>query len=195
MLKVGITGGIGSGKSSACKVFELLGIPVYNADIEAKKLLDFNAEVKQRVINEFGKEVINKDGFVDRQKLATLVFNDKDKLKKLNNIIHPAVAKHFEGWSNAHQTFPYILKEAAILFESAADKGTDKIISVVAPIELKIKRTMNRDNISEDLVKQRMNNQISDEEKIKRSDFVIYNDEQQLLIPQIIRIHEQLEQL
>ncbi len=192
MLKVGITGGIGSGKTTVCKIFELLDVPTYYADTEAKKLLNFNTEIKQSVVKEFGTGILNKEGFIDRPMLASLVFNNKEKLQLLNNIIHPAVAADFENWQKTHFSKKYILKEAAILFESGAHKQVDKIISVTAPLELKISRTMKRDNISEELVKQRMENQLSDEEKIKLSDYIIHNDEQKLIIPQILEIHEQL---
>ena len=195
MLKVGITGGIGSGKTTVCKVFETLGVPVYYADLEAKKLQEQDAEVKGAILKEFGENILNASGSIDRAKLAAIVFNDKDKLQKLNNIIHPAVANHFNNWLTTNKTSKYTLQEAAILFESGVYKRVDKIISVIAPIDIRILRTAKRDNISEELVQQRMKNQISDEEKIKRSDFIIYNDEQQLLIPQVIRIHEQLNQL
>lgn len=195
MLKVGITGGIGSGKTTVCKVFETLGVPVYYADLEAKKIQEEDAEVKGAILKEFGENILNASGSIDRAKLAAIVFNDKDKLQKLNNIVHPAVANHFNNWLTANKTSKYTLQEAAILFESGVYKRVDKIISVIAPVDIRILRTAKRDSISEELVQQRMKNQISDEEKIKRSDFIIYNDEQQLLIPQVIRIHEQLNQL
>jgi len=192
MIQVGITGGIGSGKTTVCKVFELLGVPVYYADDEAKHLLDFNHEVKTSIVSYFGKEVLNEDGAINRKKLASFVFNDKGKLEKLNSIVHPAVAAHFEGWITRHSHYPYILKEAAILFESNINTAIDKVITVTAPVELKINRAMQRDKITREQVEQRMQNQMSDEEKIKRSQFVIYNDEQQLLIPQILTIHSLL---
>jgi dephospho-CoA kinase len=191
MLKVGITGGIGSGKSTVCKVFELFGVPVYYADDEAKKLLN-TTTVQQQIIAAFGNEIINSNCEIERPKLAAIVFNNKEKLQKLNSIVHPAVAKHFEEWLAIHSNSKYILKEAAILFESGSYSQVDKIISVVAPVDIRISRTMKRDNISKELVLQRMQNQISDEEKIKRSHFVIHNDESQLVIPQIIDIHKQL---
>ena len=192
MLKVGITGGIGSGKSTVCKIFELLSVPVYYADDEAKKILSNNLSVKQQIVETFGSELLNTEGIIERPKLADIVFNDEIKLKKLNSIVHPAVAKHFGEWLDKHNNSPYILKEAAILFESGAHTQVDKIISVVAPEGIRISRTIKRDNITKDLVLQRINNQISDEEKIKRSNFVIHNDEQQLVIPQIITIHNTL---
>jgi dephospho-CoA kinase len=192
MLKVGITGGIGSGKSTVCKIFELLDIPVYYADDEAKKILNNDVLVKEQIIQAFGNDILDKQGLIERPKLAAIVFNNKEKLQQLNSIVHPAVAKHFENWLQEHKTYPYILKEAAILFESGSYKQVNKIISVVAPTEIRINRTIKRDNISKELALQRMQNQISDEEKIKRSDFIIHNDEMQLIIPQVIDIHKKL---
>ena len=192
MIKVGITGGIGSGKTMVCKVFELLGISVYYSDEESKKLLDNDIKVKEQIINIFGDAIINEAGNIDRKKLSAAVFGDKEKLKLLNGIVHPAVAKHFEEWLNVHSTDKYILKEAAILFESGANKLVDEVITVTAPVSLKIQRAMQRDKIAEEQVVLRMKNQWSDEEKIKLSQFVIYNDEEQLLIPQIIKIHQSL---
>src|SRR4051812_35425522 len=132
MLKVGITGGIGSGKSTVCKVFELLGIPVYYSDLEARRIIDEDQTVYQLVVRAFGTAVLNDTGKIDRKKLGSVVFNDPEKLKKLNEIVHPAVARHFELWIKKAGNVPYVLKEAAILFESNAYKQVDKIITVVA---------------------------------------------------------------
>jgi len=192
MIKVGITGGIGSGKTTVCKVFELLGVPVYYADIEAKQILDSNLEVKKNIINTFGNSVLNDEDKIDKKKLASLVFNNKENLEKLNSIVHPAVREHFENWLQQHSTQKYILKEAAILFESGSYKLVDKVIVVVAPLELKISRTIQRDKVTKAEVELRISNQLNDDEKIKRSQFVIHNDEQQLLIPQILNIHDQI---
>lgn len=192
MIKVGITGGIGSGKTTVCKVFELLGVPVYYADIEAKQILDSNLEVKKKIITTFGNSVLNDEEKIDKKKLASLVFNNKENLEKLNSIVHPAVREHFENWLQQHSTQKYILKEAAILFESGSYKLVDKVIAVVAPLELKISRTMQRDKVTQAEVELRISNQLNDDEKIKRSQFVIHNDEQQLLIPQILSIHAQI---
>lgn len=191
MIKIGITGGIGSGKSTVCTVFELLAIPVYYADDEAKKMLDADS-VRKSIITVFGNDVLNEKGVMDRKKISSIVFNDKKKLEQLNSIIHPAVADHFTNWLKHYSSYKYIVKEAAILFESNAYKQVDQVITVVAPTELRINRAMQRDAISKEQVEQRMNYQMSDEEKIKRSQFVIHNDEKQLLIPQILLIHEQL---
>lgn len=191
MLKLGITGGIGSGKTTVCRLFELLGISVYYADEESKKLLDEDKEVKDKVVSVFGNSILNDAQFIDRKKLAGIVFNNKEELEKLNAILHPAVGLHFENWLKK-QNSPYILKEAAILFESGAYKQVDKVLTVVAPLELKIQRTMKRDGVSKEQVETRIKLQMSDEEKVKRSDFVITNNEQELLIPQVLALHNQL---
>lgn len=191
MIKLGITGGIGSGKTTVCRLFELLGIPVYYADEESKKLLDENKEVKKQVLGIFGESILNDAGTIDRKKLAGIVFNNKGLLDKLNAITHPAVGAHFELWLKKQKS-PYILKEAAILFESGAYKQVDKVLTVTAPVELKIQRTIKRDGVSKEQVEARISLQMSDEEKIKRSDFVIRNNEQELLIPQVLELHKQL---
>jgi dephospho-CoA kinase len=191
MIKIGITGGIGSGKSTVCKVFEQLGVPVYYADDEGKKLLDVS-DVKEAVLKVFGNAIFAADKTIDRKKMAGLVFNNKENLEKLNSIIHPAVGVHFEEWLKKQEGCAYIVKEAAILFESGAYKQVDKVITVTAPMELKITRAMNRSGITREQVLERMNNQMDDEEKVKRSQFVIVNDEEHLIIPQIMKIHESL---
>jgi len=191
MKTLGITGGIGSGKSTVAKVFMQLGIPVFFADIEAAKLIIQNKNLQNKIIKNFGEE-IHWDGIIDRKKLAKIVFADKNKLEILNNIVHPAVKASFERWTKNNSNSPYIIKEAAILFEAGSDKGLDKIITVVAPAELRIKRVMKRDNVSKKDVEKRMKNQWSDEKKIKLSDFVITNDDKQLVIPQVLEIHKKI---
>ncbi len=195
MLKIGITGGIGSGKTTVCKIFEMLGVPVYYADEESKKILVTDKNVKAAILKTFGKDILNDENNIDRQKLATLVFNDKQKLESLNSIVHPAVNEHFKNWLKKYSFQKYILKEAAILFESGAYKAVDKVIAVVAPVELKIDHAMKRDKITREQVLQRIANQAKDSYIIKHSQFVIHNDEEQLLIPQVIAVHKQLMQL
>ncbi len=190
MKKVGITGGIGSGKSTVCSVFELLGVPVYYADDAGKQLLDED-KVKAQVVQLFGNSILS-GNLIDRKILAELVFNNKEKLAQLNAVIHPAVGADFEGWLKKQEGCAYIIKEAAILFESGAYKQVEDVITVAAPAELKIKRAVQRTGITAEQVQERMNNQLSDEEKIKRSRFVIINDEEQLIIPQILKIHAEL---
>jgi len=190
MIKIGITGGIGSGKTTVSKVFETLGIPVYYADTEAKKIID-TEEVKNAIVKLFGSNVLTPPNNINRKQLAELVFNDKTKLRQLNSLVHPAVAKHFEQWAE-NQNTPYVLKEAAILFESGANKQVDKTIVVTAPLQLRIKRVCDRDKVGEQEVLNRINNQMNEDEKIKLSDFVIVNDEKELIIPQVIGIHKKI---
>jgi len=190
MLKIGLTGGIGSGKSMITRIFTSLGVPVYSADDEAKKLL-LEEGIKKEIVSALGADVLDENGEVDRRKTAEKVFTDEKLLKKLNAIIHPAVKNHFENWAKKQST-KYILKEAAILFESGANEGLDEVIAISSPEHLRIKRVMQRDTISEEQVRARMRNQWSDEEKVKRATHIIVNDEVQLIMPQILKIHEHL---
>jgi len=192
MIRVGITGGIGSGKSTVCKVFELLNVPVYYSDLEAKLILETDPGVLQALNKTFGPAVLDAKKKPDRKKIAAVVFSDKKKLEELNAIIHPAVGKHFEEWCKKNADAPFILKEAAILFESGAYRQVDKVIMVTAPLELKIARIMKRDRLSKEEIEKRINSQLSDEEKAERSDFVIRNDETVLLTPQILEVHRKL---
>lgn len=189
---VGITGGIGSGKTMVCKIFRQLGIPVYEADVSAKKLYDAEPELLDQIKNDISENVFDKKGKLDKQKLATLVFQDEAALKKLNKIVHPYVARHFSEWKKQNPAAPYLIKEAAILFESGTDQDCDKIITVVAPEELRIHRTILRDKRPRTEVMQIIQKQWNDEEKIKRSDYVITNDDQQLLIQQVLEIHNKI---
>lgn len=190
MIKVGITGGIGSGKTIVCFVFQRLGVPVYDADSRAKYLLTSNKLISDSIKDRFGNDLYTNET-LDRKKLADIVFNNPDALKDLNSIIHPAVKKDFEQWMKTIKA-PYVIKEAAILFESGANKHLDKIITVTAPESLRIQRTMQRDNALEIEIKKRMSFQSSDEYKIQNSDFVIINDNNCLVFPQIIQIHEKI---
>lgn len=187
-----ITGGIGSGKSIVSRIFNLLGVPVYDADKAVHSIYDSHPEVVERIVKEFSEEIIDKNGKVNRKRLGELVFGDNQKLKTLNSIVHPVVKSDFENWTHTHKTFPYVIKEAAILFESGTHTGCNKIITVVAPLELRITRIKERDHKSRAETEQIIARQISDEEKIKKSDFVITNDESQLLIPQVLKIHSVL---
>ena len=194
MFQVGITGGIGVGKTTVCKVFELFGVPVYYSD-EAAKIVIETQDVKTKIVEAFGSDVLASDATLDKKKLAAIVFNDKAKLTVLNSIVHPAVDSHFKQWISAQTNAKYIIKEAAILFESGASLAMDKVITVTAPLELKIQRAMLRDKSTREQIEERINNQMSDDEKINRSDFVIYNDDQQLVIPQVIQTHEAILKL
>lgn len=188
MLKIGITGGIGSGKTTVCKLFQLQNIPVFYADQQAKEIMQTDKQLVDDLKAAFGMDVYSEEGILNRSKLAALVFNDKEKLQKLNSLVHPAVFKAFDTWVK-QQTAPYVLKEAALLFESGSYKDCDYIILVKSPQDLKISRIIERDSITEADVLKRMNKQLSDEEKEQRSDFIIYNDEVQMLIPQVLELH------
>lgn len=170
---IGLTGGIGSGKSSIAQHIESLGVPVYIADTEAKKILEAE-KVIAKVVALFGDEILDK-GKIDKKKIAALVFQDSEKLKKYNNIIHPEVFLHFQDWVKQHENFPIVVKEAAILFESGSYKDCDKIILVTAPKEIRIERVMKRDSVSREAVEQRMAYQWEDDEKKKLSDYIIEN--------------------
>ncbi len=189
MIKVGLTGGIGTGKSYVSLIFKAFNIPVYNSDIEAKKLYYLN-DVQLEMEAAFGKQVYLSTREINKEYLSKLIFKDKNALKKVNSIIHPRVKSHFSEWLNAYNKAPYIIKETAILFESGAYKQTDKNIVVTAPEKIRLQRVQKRDRISETLIKKKMANQMSQSELIKRSDFVIINDEKQALLPQINNIHQ-----
>jgi dephospho-CoA kinase len=191
MIQIGITGGIGSGKTTVCKLLEYFEIPVFYADEEAKKLLH-RPDIIVRLQNYFGDELLSKTGEIDRKKLSEWVFSASEKLSYLNSIIHPEVAKIYKEWLLKNNDKMLVAKEAAILFESKNNLGLDKIITVYAPLELRIKRTMQRSNMSRAEVLGRIKNQLSEEEKIKNSDFVIYNDEQKNIVPQLLSIFEKL---
>ena len=189
MISVCITGGVGSGKSVVCKIFRQFHVPVYEADVEAKKLYESEPEISERIKKEISEDVFDKKGKPDRKKLFSLVFGDESFLKKLNKIVHPFVLCHFSEWKKHYSSSPYVIMESAILFESTTDKDCDKVITVSAPLELRIQRTMQRDKRTREEVELIIKKQWSDEEKEKRSDFIIVNDEIQLVIPQVIEIH------
>lgn len=190
MLKIGITGGIGSGKSTVAHVFETLGIPVYYADNAAKMLMNEDDNLKQQVQQHFG-EATYTNGHLNSALLAEQVFNNPDKLALLNSIVHPATIADAAKWM-LQQTAPYVIKEAALIFESGSQENLDKVIGVFAPKVLRIKRVMERDGITRDAVLARMNKQINETIKMRLCDYVINNDEQEMLIPQILALHQAL---
>jgi dephospho-CoA kinase len=192
MLKIGLTGGIGTGKSIVAKVFDLLNVPVYVSDIEAKRLMNENTEIKKQLIAEFGSDVyVNHQ--LNREYLAKQIFADKKALEKVNRIVHPVVRKDFEFWAS-QQTSVYVIQESAILFDTGLYKNFDKIITVTAEQELRIKRVMERDAVDREQVEARMKNQISEEEKFKKSDFILYNNTE-LLLPQILKIDAEIRKI
>ena len=188
MLRIGITGGIGSGKSTVSKIFEVLGAPVYYADDASKRLMNEDEEVKEKLRSVFGEGVYS-DGMLNRQYLSSIVFNDPLKLALLNSIVHPATIKDAEDWM-LKQTAPYAIKEAALIFESGSQEHLDKVIGVYAPAVVRIHRVMQRDNVTREEVLGRMSKQIDEDIKMRLCDYVIKNDEQELLIPQVIKLHE-----
>lgn len=190
MLKIGLTGGIGSGKTTVAKVFEVLGIPVYYADDAAKELMNKNELLKQQLIFHFGKATYTA-GQLNRKHLSSIVFADKEKLGLLNSLVHPVTIADAGQWFRQQQS-PYAIKEAALLFESGASEGLDYIIGVTAPAAVRVKRVMDRDGVTADEVKKRMLNQIDETIKIRLCDFIIHNDEQQMILPQILQLHEEL---
>ena len=190
MIKVGITGGIGSGKTTVAKIFEVLGIAVYYADDAAKRLMIEDIVLKEKIEQVFGKDIYD-NGILNRAKLSSLVFNNPEKLSLLNSIVHPVTIADADKWMQ-QQTTPYVLKEAALIFESGSDKMLDKVIGVFTSAEQRIQRVMQRDNISEEAVKTRMNKQMNENEKMRLCDYVINNDENELVIPQVLKIHKLL---
>ncbi|NCT92978.1 MAG: dephospho-CoA kinase [Chitinophagaceae bacterium] len=189
MLKIGLTGGIGSGKSTVSDIFRVLGIPVYNADKQAKTLMEQDPGLRAKVTDLFGPEAYA-GGQLNRKWIADIVFNDRYQLERLNAIVHPAAISAGEAWA-LEQNTAYVVKEAALFFEAGSAAGLDYIIGVYTPKHLRIQRVMQRDGLSRDAVLQRMAQQIQEEIKMRLCDFVIVNDEQQLLIPQVLRLHEQ----
>ncbi len=192
--RIGITGGIGSGKTTACRLFEVLGIPVYYADDRAKWLMQNDEQLIQKLKSTFGDQVYNQDGQLDRAYLAGIVFNDRAKLDQLNGIVHPAVREDGIAWDKEHTETPYTLREAALLYESGIYQLLDHIITVTAPEELRIERVMARDGVDAAAVKARIDKQWPEEKKVAMADFVIHNDGQQSLIQQVYQIHQQLIQ-
>jgi dephospho-CoA kinase len=192
MLKIGVTGGMGSGKSTVCNVFRNLGVPIFTADSEGKELLNKDNETKEKVIAAFGEEMYTAEGKVDRNRMAQLVFNSPKELEKLNSIIHPRVKERFEQWAKRYSNRPYVIKEAAILFESGSYQDLDKIISVFAPKKQRIGRIIERDETTREDVERRMRFQYSDEERNELADFIIMNDDGQQvnLLPQVMELHE-----
>lgn len=191
MLKIGITGGIGSGKTTVCQIFAALGIPVYYADDRAKWLMTNDLDLKNKIIDLFGSAAYLPDGALNRAHIGQLAFNDKNLLNQLNEAVHPAVFNDGHQWFN-EQTTAYAIKEAALFYETGSYVQMDKMITVTAPEQIRIDRVMERDQTSAAEVKSRIDKQLPESEKVNKADFVIYNDGQKLLIPQVIAIHRTL---
>ncbi|PKP35083.1 MAG: dephospho-CoA kinase [Bacteroidetes bacterium HGW-Bacteroidetes-17] len=189
MIKIGLTGNMGSGKTTVARIFQALGVPIFYADIEAKKVLE-RENIILHLSSLFGAKIIDNNGQIDRKQMALLVFNDKNALNLLNKIIHPEVARLFQNWLISNSKAPYIIHEAAILFESGFDKYMNTIIYVYAPEIMRIERIINRDKLSSEEVKQRLKNQWDDKRKLSLSEHFIENDGNTLIIPQILKIHK-----
>jgi dephospho-CoA kinase len=195
-LKIGITGGIGSGKSLVCKIFACLGVPIYDADSRAKSIMTTDGILIDQIKKEFGSLSYHKNGGLNREYLSGAVFNDPLKLKKLNELVHPRVGADSERWMEENNGHTYLLREAALLFESGSFKKLDKIIVVTAPEQLRVKRVLGRDKQrTEQDILTIIQNQMPEEEKIEKADFVIRNDETELILPQILKLHERFSSL
>lgn len=191
MYQVGVTGGIGSGKTLVCTVFEKLGIPVYYADIRARWLMNNDRELMEQIRNVLGEEAYV-NGILERKKVAGVVFKDREILDRLNQLVHPVVKEDFRRWSAERKDVPYVIEEAAILFESGSSEGLDETILVYADEEVRIRRVMKRDGSNRDGVQRRMKHQMDEELKIEKADHVIYNNGEEMLLPQIVTIHQKI---
>ncbi len=193
MIRIGLTGGIGSGKTTVAKIFEVLGIPVYYSDIVTRQLMNEDAELRKNITATFGEQSYTAAG-LNRSYIASIVFNDAEKLEILNSLTHPATIRHARQWMQKQRS-PYIIKEAALIFESGSVADLDYVIGVYAPLPLRIQRAMKRDGVSSEEVEKRMKRQIDEDIKMKLCDFVITNDENELITPQVISLHEQFLRL
>lgn len=193
MLRVGLTGGMGSGKTTVAAIFEILGVPVYYADDAAKRLINEDPSIFKKIVQAFGKEAYSNKRY-NHTYIREIVFADPSKLDILNKIVHPATLEDAKKWLNS-RTEPYAIKEAALIFEAGAEKDLDFVIGVESPLTLRIQRIQNRDNLPEKEITSRISRQMDEETKMKLCDFIILNDEKQLLIPQVINLHEKLLKL
>ncbi|MEA4905439.1 MAG: dephospho-CoA kinase [Petrimonas sp.] len=187
MIKLGVTGGIGSGKSVVCDVLRLHDIPVYDADLEAKNLNDTSPVIRKKLTQSFGQDLY-RNNRLDREKLAHLIFNNEENLRTANSIIHPELAKHFMEWAEQRKHHPVIALDAAVLFEAGFQSVLDKTIIVLAPLEVRIERAVKRGNLTKEQITARANSQMSDKEKAELADFIIQNDGQHSLLEQVDKI-------
>lgn len=189
---IGLTGGIGSGKSTVARIFEILGVPVYYADDRAKWLMNHDLELKKQIQSTFGTESYHENGSLNREYLAKTVFSDTEKVRQINDLVHPAVGKDFENWVISQKN-PYVLKEAALIFESGSNKNMDAIINVSSPLKIRMARILMRDSHrNEEQINHIINQQLPDEQKNELADFVIKNTENKLLLPQVLEIHQKI---
>jgi dephospho-CoA kinase len=191
MLKVAVTGNIGSGKTTVCKIFSMLGIPVFYADQEAKKLYG-DPDILNHVTDQFGKQILTPDNTISFKALASIIFNDKEALEFINKLIHPKVYDSYKKWIQSHRDKPYCIQESALVFETGSNKNFDQIILVQAPENLLSKRVMKRDGVTHEQVQARLEKQMKQSVKAEKSDFSINNDNTSLLIPQVLAVHEAL---
>jgi len=190
IFRLGVTGGIGSGKSTVCKTFNVLGAPVFSADDESRIIMDTNTQLRDDLNNLIGEDLFA-SGELDRTKMASIIFNDSSLLGSVNRLVHPLVFSKYKGWCKK-QCSDYVIFEAAILFEAGAEEHVDKILAVIAPLEERISRVMKRNKMSREQVMERVKNQISDEEMIKLSDFYINNSDNSMIIPKVMEIHNSI---
>ncbi|MFZ4546016.1 MAG: dephospho-CoA kinase [Bacteroidales bacterium] len=191
MKLIGLTGNIGTGKSTVARIFEVLGIHVYHADYQARLILE-TSDVVEKIAFLFGNQAIDAGLKVNRKALAEIVFNDKNKLETLNNLIHPLVEQDFSNWQKQYQAEKYVIHEAAILFESGFNRLFDANILVTAPEELCMARVMQRDSVTKEMVQSRINHQLLQERKMSLADFQIINDGKEMIIPQVLKVHQKI---
>lgn len=189
MYQVGVTGGIGSGKTLVCGIFEKLGVPVYHADIEARELMVTNGKLRDGIASTFGREIYS-GNILNRKKLAEMVFADASLLGRLNALVHPVVRVHYLDWVSRQTDVPYVMEEAAILFESGASRLMDTTVMIYAPRSMRISRVMERDGVDENSVLERMKHQMDEEEKRERANHIILNDGTKMVLPQVIELHQ-----
>lgn len=193
MLTVGITGGIGSGKTTVCRVFGVLGVPVFHADVIARQLQDEDPGIRASLSALFGTGIYDRNGLLNRKKLAGIIFTDSALLKRVNGIVHPVVHRTFDNWKKLHAGCPYVLYEAAILFETGSYHTFDYTILVTADVQERLDRVMKRDQATAEAIIQRMKNQMDDTEKKRLADFVLENNDNQLIIPEILKLDQILK--
>ncbi len=193
MLKVGVTGGIGSGKSTVCRVFQVLGVPVYYADVRARELSGKHPDIIAGYKTILGEEAYSADGSLNRTFVAAKIFSDERLLKRVNQMVHPVVQHDFISWTKQFDA-PFVIEEAAVLFENGGYHHLDKIILITAPLHIRIQRVVNRDGVTPAMVKRRMERQWSDAQKVPLSDYVIHNDDHVLIMPQVLEVYEAIMQ-
>ncbi len=188
MMKIGITGGIGSGKTTVCEIFKLLGIPVFHADAEARNLQNNNLQIRDQLKGLLGNNIYTPDGMLDRKMMGEIIFNDQNLLQAVNAIIHPAVRQTFLKWGGVFADAPYLIYEAAILFESGYASDFDLNILILADEKTRIDRVLKRDQLTEEIIRQRIRNQMPDEQKRNLADYIIENNDKILLLPQVLKL-------